>query len=142
MKLTPFAKQIDYFESRRELEGVEKKSLTNPEDIRDWVDASFARTRAEDDGPHDFDPSPGQVYKSAKNKTVHATFEVEDDQRHLERSETTSQEHRFLRVHQTPVAIEAFWSLCHPDYPQLLECFRIDLKNPEASFYQRLEMGA
>lgn len=141
MKLTPFTRQFNYFESRRELEGVEKKNLSNPADIRDWVEQTFERTRREDDGPNDLDPLPGSVLRSAKGTRLEAAFQVDGDKQHLERSETKHEEHRFMRVHKTPVAIEAFWSWAHPDYPQLLECFRVDLNNPEASFYQRLELG-
>ncbi len=143
MKLNPLAsRQIAYFESRRELEGVEKKSLSNPDDIRDWVEQSFERTRREDEGPDDLDPLPGRVLQKGQGRSLEAAFQVDGEQQHLERCESKRGEQRFTRVHKTPVAIEAFWSFSHPDYPQLLECFRIDLKHPEASFYQRLELGA
>lgn len=87
MKLTPLARQIQHFESRRELEGAEKKELTNPEDIRNWVDESFERTCAEDQGPKDFDPLPGRVFKTGKGRTLEAAFELTGQQRHLQRSE-------------------------------------------------------
>jgi len=143
MKLTPLAKQLKYFESHRQLKDTGKKPLTNPEDIHNWVEESFQRTRDEDDGPEDYDPIPGRVFKtnSKNGKTVGATFELEGERQRLERSEIHYRERRLLRVHKTPIAIEAFWSWSHPDYPQLLECFRVDLKNPEGHFYQRLELA-
>lgn len=141
MKLSPLAKQINYFEKHRKLQDVAKKPLTNPEVIRDWVEESFQRTRSEDDGPQDYDPMPGRVFKTGNGRTVGATFQEVDGNRQLERSEIHYRERRLLRVHQTPVAIEAFWAWTHPDYPQLLECFRVDLGESKEHFYQRLELA-
>ena len=140
MKLTPLARQLKHFESHRVLKDADKKPLTNPDVIRNWVEESFQRTQAEDDGPEDYDPMPGRVFKTdAKaGKTVGATYELHSE---LERSEIHYRERRLLRVHQTPIAIEAFWSWSHPDYPQLLECFRVDLQDPKGHFYQRLELA-
>lgn len=138
MKLTPLAQQMQHFDRSRELQDVEKRPLTNPDDIAQWAQESFQRTRQEDDGPKDLNPLPGRVFLSdhKTGKTSGATF----DDHTLERTDIHNRERRCLRLHQTPVAIEAFWSWSHPDYPQLIECFRIDQQDPKNSFYQRLEL--
>ena len=137
MQLTALAKQIRHFKRRRELQDVAKQPLANPETTRKWIDEYFELTRQEDDGPKDYDPLPGRVFKTEEGRTVGATYTGEC----LERSEIYYRERRTLHVHQSPIAIQAFWSWSHPDYPQLVECFQVALQDSGASFYQRLELA-
>lgn len=142
MKLTPLAKQLKHFKSHQRLQGVPLQPLSNPEVVSTWVNEVFEKTRAEDDGPEDYDPLPQRVFKTntKQGRTVGAAYRRDGLDCQLERSEIHYRERRLLRVHETALALEVFWSWSHPNYPQLLECYRVDHRDPKGNFYQKLEL--
>jgi len=140
-KLTAFAKELKGFDKYHELRHVPKLALEDPEELIDLVSESFERIRAEDDSELDYDPLPNRVFTTRKEDTMGGVYQITENERHLERTDIHLRERRMLRVHQTPTQLAVFRSFSHPDFPQVLECFRLDYQQPQNSFYQKLNLA-
>lgn len=138
MKLTPYAQQLQHFEQHRELCDVPREPLS-AEDVlivESYADFYIRRTRSDDNDSRDYDPLWNRVFKWSAGTTTAATYDFEKTERHLERTDVTYRERNVIRVHRTPDALQVWDSFSDRDSWHRLECWHVDYRNPEQSFYQ------
>ena len=142
LKLTPFALTLKHFEKHRELPDAQHHSLSDPQSLKDLVDGFFQRSETEDNENDDYAPRPNRLLMTTEGYMSRAHFEVTREERHLERIDVHYRERRMFVAHQTPDQLEVFQSCSDPESPQAIECYRLDFRNPEEGFEQRMLMAA
>lgn len=145
MTLTPYAQQLQHFDQHRELCGVERQPIStqDAESTESFADYYVRRTLSDDNDARDYDPLPNRILKWSGGTTTAATYDVQKTERHLERTDLVYGKRRYVvRVHQTLDALEVWHSFSYPGSSHLVECWRVDYREPEQSFYQETWLPA
>lgn len=136
--------QIQHFEKYRQLRDVPKQPLQEDGAIPDglWVRAQvddlFQSTRGLDNDARDYDPRQGQILRWSQGTATSAAVQSDEQTRNLDRTDVTAYRRDIYRVRQDPHSIDFLDALVERDGYSQLQCWHLDLKNWDASFYQCL----
>lgn len=137
-------KQIQHFEKHRELRGVLKQPLEQdgavPDGlwVRQQVEDLFQSSRALDNAGHDYDGRRGHILRWADGMGTAANFHSVGEKKTLDRDDVTSYRRDTYRVRQDSNSIDYLDALQERDGYSQVQCWHLDLKNWNASFYQCL----
>ncbi len=140
MKMTALGKQLQYFIRHRELPGICKKPLDDPSEAEDIADYAFKRVRHNDNDPRDYHPLYRDIFRWNSGETSDAQFSITKEERHLERTDILYRRREILHVHENAEVLEVFKAISYRGEHHWLDCYRLDKRNPENSFWQEVTL--
>lgn len=136
MEISNFAAQIQHFEMHRQLKDVPKQAAEHQDWIAGMVDSHFKRTRQQDNDYRDYDPLFRRILRWASGQATVATFQIKPGERHLDRIDVEYGRRYLYRIHQQGQVIDVLDTFQGKSGGVRMECWHLDLANPEVSFYQ------
>ena len=138
MQIPSFRAQLQHFEKFRELQGVPKEAVDEPEQIKRWVKWRFDDFRAIDNDSRDYDPLPNRILRWAGGFATSANFENTIGQKHLYRVDVENRCRYLDSIHMEGETLDFLDTFTGEGGQLRMECWHIDDANPDANFYQCL----
>ena len=138
MQISEFAAQIHHYDRHRELQDVPKEPVEDHRWIVRMVDSFFKTTRQQDNDPRDYDPLNGRILRWASGQATSATYQITPQKRRLDRIDVAYKNRYLYRIHQQGQTLDVLDTFLSKDGQSRLECWHLDLENPDKSFYQWL----